>query len=163
MSNQEALMEKTVAELRQICRDEQIPGMSKKRKDVIVRAILANQAGNSPGPTPSGSHMEKLTKTAGKDPNLVTKADFLMSSVMTHPDKKVGDKCTTAISVSCGASSGKFPVIGKSVAAVGEFLREVLNVDRLAEGLVNGKKVEGNYILQPGDTLEYLKPAGRKG
>jgi phage terminase large subunit-like protein len=105
--------------------------------------------------------MEKLAKTAGKDP--VTKADFLMSSVMTHPNKKVGDKCTTAISVSCGANSGKFPVTGKSVAAVGEFLREVLNVDRLAEGLVNGKKVEGNYILQPGDTLEYLKPAGQKG
>jgi len=46
---------------------------------------------------------------------------------------------------------------------VGDFIREVLNVDRLSTGLVNGKEVPGDYILKEGDNLEFLKPAGKKG
>jgi hypothetical protein len=36
-------------------------------------------------------------------------------------------------------------------------------VDKLSTGLVNGKDVDGSYILKQGDVLEFLKPAGRKG
>jgi len=147
-----------------MCRDQDIPGMSKKRKDVIIDAILkANRTTTkaaSSGRKKAG-HMAALATQAGVEQ--VTKADFQMSSVLTHPSKKPGDRCTTAIRVSCGANSGKFPVTGKTVGAVGEFLREVLNVDRLAEGIVNGDKVDGAYVLKDGDDLEFLKPAGRKG
>ena len=69
----------------------------------------------------------------------------------------------TTIQVSCGASSGAFPVEGKNVREVGEFLREVLNVDKLSTGLVNGKEVQGDYVLKSGDNLEFMKPSGRKG
>jgi len=142
-----------------MCRDQSIPGMSKKRKDIIIDAIL--KANKVTARAKSTGHMAKLRKTAGVEK--VTKADFKMSSVMTNPEKKFGDRCTTAISVSCGANSGKFPVAGKTVGAVGEFLREVLNVGRLDEGIVNGDKVDGSYVLKEGDDLEFLKPAGRKG
>lgn len=158
MATKASLDEKTVAELRAICKEKQIIGMSKKRKDVIIDTILSGQKAK---PASKGGHLSDIRKEAPEGP--VTKADFMMSSVMTHPQKKFGDKCTTAITVSCGANSGKFPVVGKTIGAVAEFLREVLNVDRLADGLVNGKKVEGNYVLQSGDNLEFLKPSGRKG
>jgi len=36
-------------------------------------------------------------------------------------------------------------------------------VDRLSTGLVNGKQVGEDYVLQAGDNLEFLKPAGKKG
>jgi len=49
------------------------------------------------------------------------------------------------------------------VGSVAEFLREVLNVDRMSQGVVNGKQVEDSYRLKEGDNLEFLKPAGRKG
>ena len=96
-------------------------------------------------------------------PTPVTSAQFTMSSVLTKPSAKFGDKTTTTIQVSCGANSADFPVLGKSVGAVQEFLKEVLNIDRLAEGQVSGKSVKADYILQEGDVLEFIKPAGRKG
>jgi len=172
-SKRAQLEEKTVAELRAICKDQGITGMTKKRKDVIIDALMETRlpkqtATKSAKKSASGvvkpagvGHTAKLAKQANVEP--VTRAEFQMSSVLTKPSAKAGDKCTTAIQVSCGAASGKFPVIGKTVGAVAEFLREVLNVDRLAEGMVNGDKVEGSYVLKEGDTLEFLKPAGQKG
>lgn len=146
----EELTNKTVAELRQMCVHElEIPGMTKKRKDVIIDVIL------------------KKTKTKTKtitiqDPN-VESIEGTFSSQLTTPGAKFGNKATTTIRVSAGASSGDFPVVGKTVGAVSEFLREVLNVARMSRGIVNGNKVEDNYVLKAGDILEYLKPAGSKG
>jgi len=173
-SKRAQLEEKTVAELRAICKDQGITGMTKKRKDVIIDALMktrmpkqtatksTTKSSTSDVVAPAGvGHTEQLVKDAKAEP--VTRAEFQMSSVLTKPTARTGDKCTTAIQVSCGASSGKFPVIGKTVGAVAEFLREVLNVDRLAEGMVNGDKVSDSYVLKEGDNLEFLKPAGQKG
>ena len=89
--------------------------------------------------------------------------EFKAQSTLTKPGAPFGHKTTTTVHVSCGASSGNFPVAGRSVKEVGEFLREVLNVDRLSTGLVNGKDVDADYTIKPGDHLEFLKPAGKKG
>ena len=93
----------------------------------------------------------------------LTGIQFTGQSTITKPDAPFGSRATTTIHVSCGASSGNFPVAGKSVKEVGDFLREVLNVDRLSTGLVNGKEVDAEYVLNSGDNLEFLKPAGKKG
>ena len=47
MTTKNELMNKTNAELRQICANMGIVGMSKKRKDVIIDAILANEKANT--------------------------------------------------------------------------------------------------------------------
>jgi hypothetical protein len=134
----------TVKDLRRLCVDNLgIPGMTKKRKDVIIDGILL---ADSPDVT------DKLEGIA-----------FEGHSVMSKPDAPFGQKTSTTIRVTCGASTGAFPVEGKTVAEVGEFLREVLNVDKLSTGLVNGKEVDGDYELAAGDSLEFMKPAGRKG
>lgn len=152
------LENKTVVELRQLCIHElSITGMSKKRKDIIIDAIL-NQTKTE----------EAENETASIEPmrsvdNRIVGIDGTFSSTIVSPNASFGNKNKTTIRVSAGASSGDFPVIGKSVGAVSEFLKEVLNVERMARGLINGKEVDNDYILKTGDILEYLKPAGKKG
>ncbi len=163
------LQEKTVAELRHMCvYDLEIPGMTKKTKDVIIDAIVrVNEAkanaiaiatGKAVAPAIAAVETREVLDTSP-----VTAVDMFMSSRITKPNAKKGDKTTTMVRVSCGASSGSFDVRGKTVGAVSEFLREVLNVDRLANGIVNGKEAKDSYLLNPGDTLEFIKPAGQKG
>lgn len=150
----EELEAMTVADLRTMCvYDLAIPGMTKKRKDVIIDAILAKTGVASMSP-----------KTEAPKPTQALRGiEFEAKSVLTKPAEKFGYKTTTTVHVSCGASSGAFPVAGRTVKEVGEFLREVLNVDSLSTGLVNGVNVAADYIIKPGDNLEFLKPAGQKG
>lgn len=146
----EELEDKTAKALKRMCIDELgIIGVSKKPKDVVIDAILAKYGS---GVTAEAVKVEKLTGI-----------EFTGQSTLTKPSAPFGSRTTTTIHVSCGASSGNFPVAGKSVKEVGEFLREVLNVDRLSTGLVNGKEVGPDYVIQSGDSLEFLKPAGKKG
>jgi hypothetical protein len=157
----------TVAQLRDIVRARKIVGFSRKTKDLTIKAILAANDGPKTASAccatkpvaETKSHTQKLAEKEKP----VTAAQFKMSSVMTKPSAKVGDKTTTTIQVSCGANSADFPVSGKSVGAVQEFLKEVLNIDRLAEGQVGGAGVKSDYVLKEGDVLEFIKPAGRKG
>jgi len=149
--SREALEEKTSKELKRMCVDElNIVGVTKKPKDDVINAIMAQY-----GAASKPAAIAKDTKLTG--------IKFTGQSTLTKPDSPFGSRTTTTIHVSCGASSGNFPVAGKTVKDVGDFLREVLNVDRLSTGLVNGKEVGADYILSSGDNLEFLKPAGKKG
>lgn len=148
MYTEDILTAKTVPELRQICVHKMgIAGMTKKRKDVIIQAILDEQQAVA---------KEKESKT-------VTKIEGTFTSSLTKPGAKFGNKASTTVRVSCGASSGDFAVVGKSVGGVMEFLKEVLNVSRMSRPLVNGEDTDGDYKLNGGDVLEFLKPAGSKG
>jgi len=151
----ETLEAKTVRDLRQLVVKLGIVGFTKKPKSVIIDAIMAKHG-------VAGS----TTATIAADGPAAKPLDGVeatFQSSVTKPTLKKGDRLSTTLQVSCGASSGRFPVAGRTVAEVGDFLREVLNVDKLSTGLVNGKEVDGTYKLKAGDTLEFLKPAGKKG
>ena len=149
--NRTELEAKTKDQLVRMCVDELgIVGITKKPKEDIINGMLALY----------GASEATIAKDA-KGP--VTGIEFTGQSTLTKPGAPFGQRATTTIHVSCGASSGNFPVEGKTVKEVGDFLREVLNVDRLSTGLVNGKEVGADYVLQNGDNLEFLKPAGKKG
>ena len=167
----EELTAKTNAELRQICKTQKIPGMTKKRKDIIVDAILMRQGGEAAS-TPKKKAEKQATSIApnnkyvasvADDKDKVMAATFTLNSVMTKPNAKVGDKTTTTIRVSCGASYGDFPVVGKTVSGVKNFLKEVLNISTMSSPLVNGKQVEETHVIKESDEVEFLKPAGQKG
>jgi len=150
----EQLEAKTAKELKNMCVYElALPGLTKKDKETVIQAILAKY----------GSGKATISKPTAEAPSKITGVEFQAQSTLTKPSAPFGHKTTTTIQVSCGASSGAFPVAGRSVKEVGEFLREVLNVDKLSTGLVNGKEIPADYVLQPGDNLEFLKPAGKKG
>jgi hypothetical protein len=152
----EQLEAKTAKELKNMCVYElALPGLTKKDKETVIQAILAKYGTSGPA---------SISKpTAAAKPEAIKGVEFQAQSTLTKPSAPFGQKTTTTIQVSCGASSGAFPVAGRSVKEVGEFLREVLNVDKLSTGLVNGKEIPADYVLQPGDNLEFLKPAGKKG
>jgi hypothetical protein len=153
--SRDQLDEKTVKELRQIAKNMGCVGYSKKPKATVIDLIIEKQGGAAPAAPKAAPAAQKSDK--------LTQAEFSMQSILTKPSAKFGDKTTTTIRVSCGAAAGDFSVCGKTVGAVSEFLREVLNIDRMAQGVVNGKTVDGNYVLKEGDNLEFLKAAGRKG
>jgi len=150
----------TNTELREICKQRKIPGMSKKRKDIIIDAILLAQGGS-----PASQSTTTITKTTKDvDPNEpLTAATFTLNSILTKPNAKEGDKTTTTIRVSSGAATGEFPVTGKNVSQVKSFLKEVLNISKMASPIVNGNQVDDNYVIKEGDEVEFLKPAGQKG
>lgn len=155
----ETLNEKTVAELRGIVRSRGIVGFSKKRKEDTIKAILSDMDNTTSNTTTSSIGKSASTKTESP----VTAVKFELESILTKPNAKTGDKTTTTIKVQSGANQKEFPVVGKTVAAVQSFLKEVLNIDSLADGYVGGNKVSSTYVLKAGDVLEYIKPAGRKG
>lgn len=132
-------------------------GLSKLPKAEVVDAVLAKYGTGSA----VAQDAPAIIKT--ETPNPLNGVSFSANSTLTNPNGNEFNRTTTTVHVSCGASSGSFPVIGRSVREVGDFLREVLNVDRLSTGLVNGAEVNGDYVLKQGDNLEFLKPAGKKG
>jgi len=148
---------KTVKDLRTLVVKLGISGYTKRPKDVIIDAIMAKYGvGNSVAAA-------TIAKDGPAKVLPLTGVEATFQSSITKPALNKRDRLSTTIQVSCGASAGRFPVTGQKVAAVGEFLREVLNVDKLSTGMVNGKEVDGDYILKAGDNLEFLKPAGKKG
>lgn len=150
----EALEGNTVSALREMCKDLQIPGMSKKRKDVIIAAIVAKKSR-----TRSTAVAVETT-----DPDSITGVECSVKSIMNKPGASYGRiTSTVTVSVSCGASSGKYPVVGKKLGAVAEFLREVLNIPSTPKMLVNGKEANASYIIEETDVIEFMKPSGRKG
>jgi len=149
----ETLENKTVKELRKLVVQLGIPGKTKLPKTMIIDAIMSKHG-------VAGGGSAKITKSAAAS---LTGIEGTFQSSITKPDEKFGHKTTTTIQVTCGASTARFPVVGRTVAEVGELLREVLNVSKLSTGLVNGGTVDGNYVLKEGDVLEFIKPAGSKG
>ena len=128
-------------------------GLSKLPKDEVIDAIIRHQAGTAAGVAAAP------LKAAGK----ITTMQGSFTSVLSKPSAQFGNKTTTTIQVSSGAATGAFDVAGKKVSDVAEFLREVLNVDRMANAVVNGKEVDGGYVIKAGDVVEFMKPAGKKG
>ncbi len=147
----ETLEAKSVRELRQLVVKLGIVGKTKLPKASIIDAIMGGGGGGG-----------AATSAIAKDTKLTGIEGTFQSSV-TKPGESFGHKTSTTIQVSCGASSGRFPVVGRTLAEVGEFLREVLNVSKLSTGMVNGKEAEGSYVVADGDVIEFLKPAGKKG
>jgi len=157
----EYLEGKTIAELRKmVVHDFGIPGMTKKRKSVIIQAIMkkVNSGKKSVGKGASRSSKSVVQHKP------VTDIKMTIESSITNPHKAFGNKATTKIIVACGASKGKFAVAGKTIAQIKVMLGEVLNIPKgFPQAMVNGKKVDDSYVAKKGDQIEILKPAGKKG
>ncbi len=110
----ETLEDKNVRDLRQLVVKLGIVGQTKKPKAVIIDAIMAKYGVTAPaGATISKDGPAVVAPLSGIE------AKF--QSSVTKPGLKKRDRLSTTIQVSCGASSGSFPVAGHSVAEVGVF------------------------------------------
>ena len=54
-------------------------------------------------------------------------------------------------------------VAGKSIRGLWKGLEQVLNIPRDAQVSVNGERADDDYIVRPGDEIEFQKAAGVKG
>lgn len=72
-------------------------------------------------------------------------------------------QATQKIRVVHGANQDYFDLEGKTVGAVRKSLREVFNIPGDAEALIMGKAVGDDFVLEGGQSLEFVKEAGVKG
>jgi len=138
--------------LRGICQKLGITGMSKKRKEIIIDAILAKNS-------VTAAKSDKATCAETKSDSNV-KSSSVFKSINTDLSK---DGSSARIHVSCGAASQSFEICGKTVAMVSNLLKDILNIPVFSASYVNGKVVLGDYMIKEGDQLEFIKPAGNKG
>ncbi len=129
----EELTGKNLKELKAICKNENIVGMSKKKKDVLVETIMQRSKPISG---------VKMSIKAQKNDN---------------------NQFESKVSVSSGASSGKFSLVNKSISDVASALRDILNIPDINQVLVNGKTVNSSYVVKSKDNIEFIKPDGEKG
>jgi len=149
------LNSKTRAELRAIATEEF--GLKKVKvkelKDNLVNAIMqAQRSSNSSKPA---------SQKTVESPKAAT-TPFNTLNAFLESDK-TGNNYTNTVTVSCGSSTGNYPVIGRKVSEVSVFLKEALNISVDSKPLVNGKEVTESYVLQNKDELEFVAVAGRKG
>ena len=85
----------------------------------------------------------------------------------TRPDTSAAESKIEAalgnVEVVYGAEAQTLAISGHNVQDVRDYLKHVLNIPADAQARVNGNLVDGAYILQENDTLEFVKVAGQKG
>ena len=158
---QEELNERTRVELREMCAVRNIHVNTKTTKDVLISKLIESMQSSESGTTTSSAP----TPCSEPAPAVASPSNAPISNVKSKVDSYVTPSNTfkSFVRVSCGAASDNFQVVGKTVTKVAEFLREALNIDEKAQPIVNGESVSPSYVLKEGDTVEYVKLAGKKG
>ena len=152
---EDQLQEKTVVELREMCRKFGIPGMSKERKDTIIDSILEFYQDQEVSVEPEEED------SYYSEPESEEKVPYVNAHVHSYLDKN--EKYQSLITVSCGAASGNYPLVNKSVGFVKATYREILNIDDTSNAIINGVEKSESYVLKSGDTVEFIRKAGTKG
>ncbi|HEV8054192.1 MAG: hypothetical protein H0X16_11540 [Chloroflexi bacterium] len=62
-----------------------------------------------------------------------------------------------------GVNELELDLAGRSISGIWKNLAQVLNIPRDALVTVNGARVEDDYVVRPGDEIEFQKAAGVKG
>ncbi len=62
-----------------------------------------------------------------------------------------------------GVNELELDLAGKSIRGIWKALEQVLNIPRDALVTVNGARVDDEYVVRPGDEIEFQKAAGVKG
>lgn len=62
-----------------------------------------------------------------------------------------------------GVNELDLDLAGKSVRGLWQHLSQVLNIPREAQVTVNGESADDDYVVRPGDEIEFRKAAGVKG
>lgn len=152
------LTEKTRAELREMCESRGIKVNTKTVKDVLVDKLISYMKDHDETPKASAEPTKEAPKVVVPSTGPITSVNSTVTSFKTP-----SNTYKSFVKVSCGASTGNFPMVGKTVTEVSKFLREALNIDESAQPIVNGEPVGPSYILKENETVEFVKLAGRKG
>lgn len=68
------------------------------------------------------------------------------------------------IRVICGANSQELEgVAGKTLGEIKSQLADVLNIPSPVQAMLGGQSINDDRVLEEGDQVELVKPAGEKG
>jgi ThiS family len=70
---------------------------------------------------------------------------------------------TAPTKVIYGVNELDLDLAGKTVRGIWQALSQVLNIPRDAAVAVNGERAADDYVVRPGDEIEFQKQAGVKG
>ena len=70
---------------------------------------------------------------------------------------------TETTKVIYGVNELDLDLAGKTIHGIWKALEQVFNIPRDAAVTVNGVRVEDDYLVRPGDEIEFQKQAGVKG
>ncbi len=70
---------------------------------------------------------------------------------------------TETTKVIYGVNELDLDLAGKTVRGIWQALSQVLNIPRDAAVSVNGERAADDYVVRPGDEIEFQKQAGVKG
>ncbi len=62
-----------------------------------------------------------------------------------------------------GVNELELDLAGKTVRGIWKVLEQVFNIPRDAVVTVNGARTDDEYVVRPGDEIEFQKAAGVKG
>ncbi len=62
-----------------------------------------------------------------------------------------------------GVNELELDLAGKTVRGIWKALEQVFNIPRDAVVTVNGARTDDEYVVRPGDEIEFTKAAGVKG
>ena len=147
----EMLEKKTRDELRAICDKLDIHVNSKSTKTFMIDEILDKD------------HDDESDRNTYNEEGPEYPGGIDSISSVVHAHKSSGNDLNLLVSVSCGASSGNFPVVGKTVSEVSETLKSILNISTSGEPIVNGSPVGLEYKVKLGDVVEFVTVTSRKG
>lgn len=86
---------------------------------------------------------------------------------VTRPDTSAAEnkieEVLGNVEVVHGAEAQTLAIAGHNVQDVRDYLKHVLNIPTDAQARVDGNLVDGDYILQADETLEFVKTSGQKG
>lgn len=178
------LESKTNDELRTICSDRGITGMSKQPKAVLIDVILNDMQSKAEIPTRESLNTKTpvelqqmceergMTGLTRQPKNILVELllnDFAKDALLGLEGKLIVEKdddgeITTTIKISCGGSQDMFPVVGRTIEEVMDILTEALNLPDDPMVVVNGTEItDMNYVLQSGDELDFVQKADDKG
>lgn len=88
-----------------------------------------------------------------------------VQAVDSRPDVSAAQEAISQAlnSVTYGAESVNVSGSGITVDEMRQHMKHVLGIPEDAQARVNGNLVDGNYVLQDVDSLEFVKVSGQKG
>lgn len=84
-------------------------------------------------------------------------------SIKSTSTTDMTNRANGMVKVIHGANDDEFDIAGATVFRVQSNLKDAFNIPATAPVFVKGKRVETDYVLQAGDTLEFCVESGRKG
>jgi len=178
------LQGKTCTELRTICGEREITGMSKQPKATLINVILNDLQRTSEIPTleslsaKSVAELQALCEGRGmaglnRQPKNIL-VDILLNDYAREVlsglaaklvvIKSESGEITTTIKISCGGSEDDFPLVGRTVGEVQDLLSEALNIPDDPIVMINGSESDdSDYVLESGDELDFVQDADDKG